>query len=1004
MGYTLGLDLGTNSIGWACVNTDSKKIIDAGVRIFQEGVDRTTSGSEISKNATRRLKRQLRRQYGRKCQRRDRLTEKLKEYQMFPDDSILMFYAMNPYELRSKGLDSQLSKLEFGRVLLHLSKRRGFKSSRKSQSEDVKKDTAFKEELKRLPEEIKANNCRTLGEYLYSLQVKGEKIRCRHTERKLYEQEFELLWEKQSSYYPELTTDIKEDLRDHDIFFQRPLKSVASLIGKCTLEPEKKRCPKSAFEFQLFRILEQVNRLSYKNENHDETKFYRTPDEEFNPETKDLRDKLINLLKSKEKCSFKDVRKHLKLEYADFNLEKDDDGALIGDKTSHSFRKIFKKKWDTYSDVEKEKILQVINFADDNKWLRAYASEKWGLDEKAVNVVAKIALEAGYANYSLKAINKILPFLLDGLNLHDAKVSADYNNSHDEKSQIEIIKNIRNPIVSKTLYEVLGLVRRLEKAYGAPELIKIEMARELKASKEQRDELKKKNFENKRINDKAAKVLSAIGITPNSETIVKYKLWEECKEHCPYTGINIPLNALFSSDSLFEIEHIIPYSRSLDDSFMNLTLCYVDENRRKRNRTPFECYNGSPQYDEILQRIKVLPKAKQRKFIQKEVDDDFASKQLNDTAYMSRAAVSLLSKYKVQVTKGQATAKIRHLWGLNSVLSPSHEKNRNDHRQHAIDAIVIALTEIKTIQKLTRYSKYEKLKTLDRLPTPWEFFRNDVAEAINRLAVSIRVNKRLRGQLHEETFYGYTGRRNDKNMQIFRVRKNIEDIKLSKIDEIADPKIREIVKCALEVAERQKSEKKAKAYTTQGDKQAEESKITIECFLPTKDRRKISIKKVITYIPSSNMIQLPGRPDNKTYVAPGANHHIVIYRYKDNKGNVKQGGEVCSFFEAVKRYRRGEKVINKNLGDGKEFLYSLSKNEMFILDVDENEISLEPQNYKELSKKLYRVQKISSNTQITLRRHFEATLDEATISKIPNTLKGIKLIVDRLGRITKAYD
>ncbi|QWR78777.1 type II CRISPR RNA-guided endonuclease Cas9 [Candidatus Magnetomonas plexicatena] len=1002
MTYKLGLDLGTNSIGWACIDNNSKKIIDAGVRIFQEGVDRTTSGSEISKNATRRLKRQLRRQYERKCQRRDNLTVKLKEYQMFSDDSALMFYAMNPYELRTHGLDSQLSKLEFGRVLLHLSKRRGFKSSRKSQGEDVKKDTAFKEELRRLPEEIKANNCRTLGEYLYSLQVKGEKVRCRHTERKLYEQEFELLWEKQSSYYPELTQEMRDDLRDHDIFFQRPLKSVASLIGNCTLEPNKKRCPKSAFEFQLFRILEQVNRLNYKNENHDEIKFYRTPDEEFSPETKDRRDKLIALLKSKEKCSFKDIRKQLKLEEADFKIEQNDDDFLIGDKTSHSFRKIFKKTWDTYSDVEKEKILQVINFAHDNSWLRTYASEKWGLDEKAVKAVVKIALEAGYANFSLKAINKILPFLLDGLNLHDAKVKAGYESSRGERSEIEIIKNIRNPIVSKTLYELLALVNRLEKTYGAPELINIEMTRELKASKKQREDIRKKNYENKRINEKAADALTALGKTPNNEAIVKYKLWQECKEHCPYTGFRISITDLFSS--AFEIEHIIPYSRSMDDSFMNLTLCHVDENRRKSNRTPFECYNGSPQYDEILQRIKVLPKAKQRKFMLKEIDDDFASRQLNDTAYMSREAVSLLSKYKVQPSKGQATAKLRHLWGLNSVLSQSSEKNRNDHRQHAIDAIVIALTEVKTIQKLSRYSKYDRKPTLDRFPAPWEYFRNDVSEAINKLTVSIRVNKRLRGQLHEETFYGYTGRKNDKKMPIFRVRKNIEDIKLSKIDEIADPKIREIVKNAIEEAERREAEKKANAYTTQRDKSAEDTKVAIEAFLPTKDGRKIPIKKVIIYIPSGNMIELPGRTNNKTFVAPGANHHIVIYRYKDNKGNVKQGGEVCTFFDAVKRFRHGEKVIRKDLGENKEFLYSLSINEMFLLDVDENEFSLDPQNYKELSKKLYRVQKISSSTQITIRRHFEATLDEKTPCPYPNTLKGIKVVVDRLGRITKAND
>ena len=188
----------------------------------------------------------------------------------------------NPYDLRKKGLDEQLSKLELGRALYHLNQRRGFKSSRKSG--DSKEAGVVAQETAELQEKIDAAKCRTLGEYFSQLDPMSTPIRGHYTLRKMYEQEFDLLWEKQATFHPELNDGLKEDIKDKTIFYQRPLKSVAHLIGKCSLELNKRRCAKHAFEGQTYRILEQVNRLEFIDDDGVVYKFSRTPDEDFTEE------------------------------------------------------------------------------------------------------------------------------------------------------------------------------------------------------------------------------------------------------------------------------------------------------------------------------------------------------------------------------------------------------------------------------------------------------------------------------------------------------------------------------------------------------------------------------------------------------------------------------------------------------------------------------------------------------------------------------------------------
>ncbi len=264
MSKILGLDLGSNSIGWALVDDKKKRIIDTGVRVFQEGVNRITGGSEESKNKVRRDARGARRRNARYKMRRDTLCNALGHLDMFPKDGheIEAFFEIDPYVAREKGISEKISLLELGRAFYHINQRRGFSSNRKTASKEdstIFKGTDDKAGINEVKQKLTEDNFKTVGEYLANLNPHEERRRNRYTLRSWYKEEFEKLWENQKQFYPELLTDKEKEYIQNVIFFQRPLRSQKRLVGYCTFEPKKRCTPKSSPVFQYFRILEQLN-------------------------------------------------------------------------------------------------------------------------------------------------------------------------------------------------------------------------------------------------------------------------------------------------------------------------------------------------------------------------------------------------------------------------------------------------------------------------------------------------------------------------------------------------------------------------------------------------------------------------------------------------------------------------------------------------------------------------------------------------------------------------
>ncbi len=978
--FTLGIDMGTNSIGWAVIEHDDNiqpsGLIACGTRIFEEAVD---AKSRIPKNQARRAARSARRLVARRKMRLNKMLNILLKNGLLPNnvDEREKLFADNksfdPYQLRKKALDNGLLLYELGRVLYHLAHRRGFQSNRKVSS---KEDGKIKSSISSLHQEIKNSGCRTLGEYLAGQPKK----RKRYTDRSMYQEEFELVWQEQQKHYPDLLNQALKVSTHKAIFFQRPLKLQKYLVGKCTFEPSRKRAARALLETQRFRILQDLNNLAIKNPI---TREYRIL-------TSNEREELLELLERQKTLSWNKARTAIGLHEGEiFNLEEGKKKELIGNRTAYTLRSILGKRWDNMTLENQNEIITDMLTIDNEQGFLNRMTSHWGFDSETTEKLAKTELEPGYARLSLKAIRKILPHLERGMTYDKACNAAGYNHSmFNQQTAVDKLgapPYLRNPVVQKALYETRKVVDTIIHRYGKPSAIRVEMARDMKLSRRQKEERQKKQKENEKTNDKARAILQReFGIqNPTRADIQKYNMWIECNMMCPYTGTVISREMLFSPE--VDVEHILPYSRSLDDSYMNKTLCMAAENRTtKHNKTPCEAYHAEEvKYQSILQRIETLPWPKSRRFDQKEIDTDkFVERQLNDTRYICVEVRKYLQQtgVSIEISKGEATAALRHRWNLNRILAEdgSSEKNRADHRHHAVDAIVIALTSRSLFQKLSRLSAQSGVALSERgfrLDNPWQSFYDDVRAKIERITVSHAPSHKISGALHEETAYGYSS-----NDRCFVYRKPLSSLTENEVEKIRDNKIKQLVQAR--IAQFGGNLKKAL-----GD--ANNQLMHADDKTPIK-----SIRLAVNL--NQNKVRSIKNHEGKTYkfFKYGNNHHVEII---ENINTSERRGIFITAIEAAKRARMDKTdIVRHEHGPEWRFVMSLCINDM--VEIVENSGV----------KKYYRVQKMS-DPSIILRYHIStSTSDRDNPPEIlrytANTLKGRKVSIDCLGNGTPCND
>ena len=360
-------------------------------------------------------------------------------------------------------------------------------------------------------------------------------------------------------------------------------------------------------------------------------------------------------------------------------------------------------------------------------------------------------VKPGYGNKSAKFICKLLPQLQQGLGYSEACAAVGYRHSNSptseeiaERTLLEKIpllqrNELRQPLVEKILNQMINLVNALKAEYGVDE-VRVELARELKMSREERERMTRQNGQRKEANDKVAERIRQCGLYPTKPHIQKYMLWEEAGKVCLYCGRSIEEEQCLNGDDM-EVEHIIPKSVLYDDSYGNKTCACHECNQTKGNRTALEYIRAKGWETKYMERINDLLKEKkisyskhQRlRWLKEDIPSDFLERQLRLTQYISRQAMAILQQgiRRVSASEGGVTARLRSLWGYGKILHTlnldrydsmgetervSREgeateelrikdwSKRMDHRHHAIDALVVACTRQSYIQRLNRLS------------------------------------------------------------------------------------------------------------------------------------------------------------------------------------------------------------------------------------------------------------------------------------------------------------
>ncbi|WP_372723218.1 type II CRISPR RNA-guided endonuclease Cas9 [Novipirellula sp.] len=1061
----LGLDMGPNSIGWALVRDGKNaELIDAGVRVFAEGVDAFDTGKEKSKNEARRLARAMRRQNRRRVHRRKQLITSLIELNLWPDnkDEQTRMYEKDPFVLRSRATSQPLEPFEIGRILLHLNQRRGFLSNRKKDRGD-KETQGMLAEINQNERQRLQGGFETIGAFLadkhqsleHSNRQQDDHVRARHLSRRQIFQEFEAIWNFQKAHHPALLTDharwgnrvrpknaelaIKpvqpiaksdpqrgrsSDLESFGIegliFFQRHMYWPKSVVGSCELEPKQRRCPKADRHAERFRVLQEVNNLRYVD-----------PDTGLpSALSPDQRTLLLDLLQRKSVASFSQIRSKLDfLDSVKFNLERGKRSSIKGMTLDAECAKHIGPEWHDWDESRKDAIVELLreNQNDDDLVLQSLI-QQFGLTAQQADAALNVDLPVGYIMLSRIAIDRLMPHLERGLiyqSQSDPKRSALHAAGYLRRDELQRrlfdslpdftrvspadcrIGDLPNPVVKRALFELRKVVNAIIREYGKPDEVHVEMARSLQMGREKRKEYNTRMRENEKQRGDAAKAIRTIGERPSRDSILKYRLWQQQSLQCIYCGKTISQNQLHGGAT--DIDHILPRSLTLDDSQSNKVLCHRECNAAKNQQSPYQWLHvdAPVRYEQVCQRAAQLlkagqmPYAKYKRFFQKEiVSRDFINRQLNDTGYITRATVEFLQLLfdkpsKVLGLKGQLTAELRWQWGLDTILSElpdspawqeqdklnAGEKNRADHRHHAIDAIVVALTNRSRLQSLSKTMRARISRNDDgRVPVPWVNFRSSIARRIATINVSHRVERKVKGALHEETIYGKTDTAN-----AWANRKPLADLTPAEVNRIRDCAIRKLVIARLSEAGIDLARGK------KPDASKMKSALTNVCMpsgVPIKRVRLLKPEKTIQMLRSVDA-------SSQAYVKPGSTHHLCIFEiHKDSKS--KREAVFVTTLEAAKRIKDGIKIIQRTHPDYPDatFLMSLSSRELVLAELNGQEVLLQFKSAK------------STTQQMEFAVHSDArrSSNRSKVLFTPNTLLARKVTVDPLGRRRWAKD
>lgn len=866
MRYRLGLDIGITSVGWSVVNLDEKRIEDLGVRIFN-AAENPKDGSSLA--APRREARGRRRLLRRKAYRVNRVRDLILEKNILSKEELDVLFKNKDidsvWNIRVKGLDTSLNNHEFAKLLINFCKRRGFKSNRKNEIND-KEAGIIITSIRNNEENMKNTNSRTIGEYIFK-QVKDSEDKHKPLRNKLGQynmcisrtmirEEIHTLFEKQRSFNNKFASDEIEDLYLEIFDSQRPyskFEDLERMVGYCTFEKGKyRRAPKNSISAEEFVLYDNLNKISIIKDG-DKRKL-----------TKEERNLIVKEAFNKKEIKYSKLRSLLKLDESEYfstltyslgkSQSQTENCKFTSLKGYNELKKaiehgINKSYWETSVKDNRKMLNEIAYVLSLGKTDEEITNQlrKRDIPDEIIDVVLDISFSK-FANLSIEAINKILPYMRDGHQYSEACEMAGYDFKaiyQGEKSyKLPVIKidEIVNPVVNRALAQTRKVINAIIDKYGSPIGINVELARELSKNFKDRKAIEKEQKENRDNRDKIRKeIVSLMRKEPTGIEVLKYRLWEQQKNECAYSQLGISINNLFEP-GMCEIDHIIPFSRSFDDSLNNKVLVLSKENQNKTNKIPFEYFGDD---EERWHRFEVwvtnskLPYKKKQNLLKKkfsvEEQRDWKARNLQDTKYICKYIANYInnrlifaeseSKQKVITVNGRATAYLRAKWGLTKV-------REDGDKHHALDATVVAVTTQGMIAEISKYSKAGELRNIrqgdqfvdietgeivkladykyllkDRLPRPWPYFSEELKlrlsdspkeelkkwqietydqEFIKQNVESIFVSRvpfrKVGGRLFKETVYSKNSFKDNK----FITKKKLQDLKISDMENIHD--------------------------------------------------------------------------------------------------------------------------------------------------------------------------------------------------------------------------
>lgn len=775
--YAIGLDIGIASVGWAAVGLDSEEnpcgILQMGSRIFDAAEGERGKSLAAPRREARSVRRRLRRHRHRNERIRALLLREgvLTQEQM---DTLFDGKLEDIYTLRVRALDQLVTPEEFSRILIHLAQRRGFRSNRKSgaaEGEDGKLLKAVSENEARM----KQCGYRTVGEMILRDKAFADHKRNKGgaylatVARAAVEKEAMAIFASQREKgacfaAQQLENEYIEILLSQRSFDEGPGgespyggNQTEKKVGTCTLEGSSEpRAARACISFEEFTLLDKLNNLRIVSSGSS-----AALDEE-------QRAKVLELCFKRDAVDFKAIRSCLKLEpELRFNLvnyygkDKTQEEAEKKTKFSylkayHRIRKEFEKRqpgrYETLSREQLNEIGRVLSLYETTKGIQTALKDS-GLTEADLETVDAIGSFSKFGRLSVKACEKLLPYLRQGMRYNEACEAAGYDfkaHSGQERTMllpapVEEYDNLTSPVVRRAVSQTIKVVNAIIREQGgSPTYVNIELARELSRDFNEREKIRRDNESNRSANEKLMEQLRKDygRINPTGLDLVKLRLWQEQQGCCAYSGKNIPAEHLFD-ENYAEIDHIIPYSISFDDTRSNKVLVLAGENRDKGNRLPMQYLSGEKRerYIVWVERFIRDPRKKAKLLKEQFTEEDekrFKERNLQDTKTMAVFLKNYIEDHllfapssrrikRVTAVSGAVTGFLRKRWGIAKVRA-------NGDLHHAVDALVIACTTDGMIRRVTqyansretRYQSAQSARNREEFPQPWPHFHREL--------------------------------------------------------------------------------------------------------------------------------------------------------------------------------------------------------------------------------------------------------------------------------------